>query len=109
MTIIEQDQIKNTSKKMSYSIIEKPPENFGDYIKVPGTDCREQFLKSLLNLFKQTPYIYTESIPIGWATDALNLLNDARHYSAQMQMALVNLGEHGTAHGIFYFERQPAK
>jgi hypothetical protein len=94
---------------MSYSIIENPPKNFVDYVKVPGTDCREQFIKSLSGLFKQTPFIYTESIPIGWAMDAVKFSKDGKHYSTKMQRVPVNFGEPGTAHGIFYFERQPEK
>jgi hypothetical protein len=94
---------------MNYSIIEDKPENHADYVKVPGTDCREEFIKSLVGLLRQdTFHIYTDAIPIEWAVMAEKAAKTS-HYLMMLLQVPVNFGETGTAYGIFYFQRQPTE
>jgi hypothetical protein len=93
---------------MNYLIIKDPPENLADYVKIPHSATREEFIKTMVGLLRQgTLHICTEPIPIHWAVDA-EISAKMSHYLMMMTQVPVNFGELGTAHGVFYFERQPA-
>ena len=92
---------------MNYSTIQIPPQNIAEYVKVSTTDVQEKFTESLNQLLKQgTAHICTDIVPIEWATKALEKSNVSR-YLMMMQQVPVNYGQLGTAHAIFFLERQP--
>ena len=92
---------------MTYLLIPKPPENLNDYVSVPPNEVRDEFVKSLGGLLRQDVFrIKTDVVPLAWLTDAV--IEGAKDYRIMIQGVPVNLGEQGTAHAIFYFERQPS-
>jgi hypothetical protein len=91
---------------MNYSIIQIPPQNIADYVKVSTTDVQAKFTESLNQLLQQgASHICTDMVPIEWATKALEKPN-VSHYQKRMQQVPVNFGEPGTAHAILFLERQ---
>ena len=82
--------------------------NYDEYVKVPPNDIEAEFVTSLVRLLREHTFnIIAEAIPIGWAVKAAAEA-PATGYRIMMQRIPVNFGDElGTAHGTFYFERQP--
>jgi hypothetical protein len=94
---------------MNFTLIEKPPENDRDYVVASRNDIEDKFVMNLVRLLRQGTFdIKTDPIPIGWAQRAAEEA-PATGYDIMMRQVPVNFGELGTAHGVFYFERQSKK
>lgn len=88
---------------MQFSIVGKGPENQNLFDKIPGTDCREAFIKSLRYYVQaKKERICTDSVPIEWVT-MVGKVEDLSPYSVSMQRVAVNFGEPGEAYGKFFF------
>jgi hypothetical protein len=91
---------------MNASIIQIPPKNIADYVRVSTSGTPEQFTESLnLLLQQEVLHICTDIIPIEWATQAMQGANVSR-YQLMMQQVPDNFGRLGTAHAIFFLERR---
>lgn len=91
---------------MKYRLIEVPPENINDYVKVPLNDIQGEFAKSLVDLLRQrVSHIFTDAIPLDWI-DSVEKEAQTNGYSIMAQRASVNSGERGTRYLIFYLERR---
>jgi hypothetical protein len=97
---------------MTYFEIEHPPHNAGEYVKVPPSDVKDEFISSLVNLFaKKTELICTDAVPMDWITSAFYSAHFDGHnpYKVYVVRAAVNYGEKGSAFGYFFLERQKPK
>jgi hypothetical protein len=96
-------------RKENMTHIKEPPKDVVKYRLIPPNDIREDFVKSALKLLQgNEAKIATASIPIGWAAEIIEQAN-ANGYVIKMQQVPVNMGELGTAHAVYYFERVNSK
>jgi hypothetical protein len=91
---------------VNFFVIDNPPANVSDYVKVPSTDSPNEFIVSLVQLLEHgTPHICTEAISIDWATSAFQIAKAAKRYNALVVRAPEDFGESGTPHGYFFFRQ----
>jgi hypothetical protein len=98
---------------MNYEIIENPPANAADYVMVPPTDNRDEFVRALIQLLKEETFnVSTDVIPVEWGVAVEKAYKAINSYKMMVARAPDNFGEPGTAKegfGRFYFERQSKK
>jgi len=99
--------LRTRKDKMNLQIVENPPNNLCDYVKVPPSDIRDEFTKSLVQLLKDDCFhICTDDVPLDWAMGILEKAHMEHAYIVFAVRSIVNGGEKGTAHARFYFERK---
>ena len=91
---------------MNFFVIDDPPSDAAEYVKVPSAASEDEFVGALVRLFRQgIANICTEPVSIDWATKAYQLAEVRDAYNVLVVRAPVNAGKFGTAQGMFYFQQ----